>query len=492
MRLFTLRLCMVALVMMGFPGKANATAISVERGEEPQEQRVFKAGAATANITPLLGGALIGEWNNPPGIEVHDELHARCLMLDDGTTRLAFVVADLLGLNQDLIDAAKRLILERMEIPSSNIIISATHTHSAVSALGTGDDRRSWRSGPFDRYQEFVIHRIADVVQLAFNRLEPARIGWGAVPVPEHVFVRRWKMKKPIINPLGDYDQVMMNPGHNNTNKLTPAAVPDPDVSFISVKSTEGRPIALFANYSLHYVGGTLQGHISADYYAVFCNRIRELLDTDGEHPPFVGIMSNGTSGDVNNINYSGSPEQNAPYAKMEKVGEDVARKVFEGLESVTYHEWVPLKAKQEEVILKVRKPDTKLVERAKTILARPDSIKPAHWLEKTYAERTFNQLRKPDQVSICLQTFGIGDLGVASIPFETFAEIGLEIKAKSPFKQTFVIGLGGGYWGYLPTPAQHELGGYETWLSTNNVEFEASEKIVAELLTQFSLIKSE
>ncbi|MGI6573977.1 MAG: hypothetical protein ACOX19_11410 [Fermentimonas sp.] len=492
MRLFTLHLCLVTLVMMGFSGKAYAD-IMLDKGiAEESEQKVFKAGAATANITPFLGGALIGEWNQPPAIEVQEELRVRCLMLDDGTTKLAFVVADILGLNQDLIDAAKRLILERMDIPPSNIIISATHTHSAVSALGTGDDRRSWNPGPFDRYQEFVIHRIADVVQLAVNRLEPAQIGWGAVPVPEHVFVRRWKMKQPVINPFGEYDQVMMNPGHNNTNKLTPAAVPDPDVSFISVKSTEGRPIALFANYSLHYVGGTLQGHISPDYFAVFCDHIQELLDPEGQNPSFVGIISNGTSGDINNINFSRPPEQNAPFAKMKKVGRDVAQKVFDASKSIAYHDWVPLKAKQEEVVLKVRKPDAKMVERARTILARPDSVKPLHSLEKIYAERTFNQLKKPDQVSICLHVFGIGDLGVASIPFETFAEIGLEVKAKSPFKQTFVVGLGGGYWGYLPTPAQHELGGYETWLGTNSVELEASEKIVAELLKQFSLIKSK
>ena len=57
---------------------------------------------------------------------------------------------------------------------------------------------------------------------------------------------------------------------------------------------------------------------------------------------------------------------------------------------------------------------------------------------------------------------------------------------------QTFVVGLADGYWGYLPTPAQHELGGYETWLSTNNVELKASEKIVSELLKQFSLIKTK
>ena len=87
----------------------------------------------------------------------------------------------------------------------------------------------------------------------------------------------------------------------------------------------------------------------------------------------------------------------------------------------------------------------------------------------------------------MCLE---LATWGVASIPFEVFAETGLEIKAKSPFKQTFVIGLSNGYWGYLPTPAQHELGGYETWLGTNNVEYKASEKIVSELLNLFSLIE--
>ena len=321
MRSFTLKLCFVSLAVSSFFGMAYGGAVSNNLKPKTSEQKVFKAGAATANITPFLGGALIGEWNQPPAIEVHDELHVRCLMLDDGKTKLVFVVVDVLGLHQDLVDAAIRLISERMDIPSSNIIISAIHTHSAVSAMGTGEKRRSWDFDTFDPYQEFVIQRIVDAVQLAANHLEPARIGWGSVAVPEHVFVRRWKMKQPVINPFGEYDKVMMNPGHSNSNKLTPAAVPDPEVSFISVKSTEGRPIALLANYSLHYVGGTLKGHISADYFAVFCDHIQKLLNAERQDPPFVGIMSNGTSGDINNINFSGSPEENAPYAKMKYVG---------------------------------------------------------------------------------------------------------------------------------------------------------------------------
>ncbi len=76
-----------------------------------------------------------------------------------------------------------------------------------------------------------------------------------------------------------------------------------------------------------------------------------------------------------------------------------------------------------------------------------------------------------------------IGDLGIAAIPFEVFTEIGLDIKAKSPAKQTFTISLANGSYGYLPTPRQHALGGYETWLGTNLVEIHASDKITATAL---------
>ncbi len=80
-------------------------------------------------------------------------------------------------------------------------------------------------------------------------------------------------------------------------------------------------------------------------------------------------------------------------------------------------------------------------------------------------------------------QAFRIGELAIAAIPFETFAETGLELKDRSPFPQTFTIELANGSFGYLPTPEQHRLGGYETWLGTNFVEPEASRKIVTALV---------
>jgi len=458
------------------------------------KNNLFRAGAATSNITPFLGGGLVGNFGTPPpATHVHDELHARCLVLDDGATKLMFIVADIIGMNSDLIAEAKRLINKETNIPVENILISAIHTHSATSAQGEGDKRGQWNSDrSFDDYQKFLIRRFADCARIALNNLEPASIGWGAGSVPQHVFVRRWKMKPgtPMPNPFGGQDKVVMNPGVGNPDLLEPAGKPDPEVSFISVKSTNGKPIALLANYSLHYVGGVPNNHISADYFAVFANRIMELLKAEKQDPPFVGIMSNGTSGNVNNINFRGPAEKNPPYAKMKLVADDVASEVFRFCSTIIYHDWVPLRAAQEELTLKIRKPDQKMIARAEMVLARPDSVKPVHRHEKTYAERTLRMLEWPDNVNIVMQAFRIGDLGVAAIPFETFAETGMEIKAKSSFKPTFTIELANGSYGYLPTPEQHALGGYETWLGTNKVETDASVKIVSTLLKLFDRMK--
>jgi hypothetical protein len=123
-------------------------------------------------------------------------------------------------------------------------------------------------------------------------------------------------------------------------------------------------------------------------------------------------------------------------------------------------------------------------------MLEKPDDAKPYHRREKVYARRTLQMLESPAKVSVILQTFRIGDLGICAIPFEVFVEIGLEMKAKSPFGQTFTISHANGSYGYLPTVAQHKLGGYETWLGTNMVEVKAAPKIVRMLISMFDRLR--
>ena len=458
------------------------------------QAQVFRAGASISNITPPLGAGIVGNYGTPPpATHIHDQLNARSLVLDDGTTKLVFVICDNVSINREVYDEAKRQIQEATGIPRERMLMAATHTHSGTSARGVGKSLRGWHTAePLGEYQAFLARRIADGVRIALNNLEPARIGWGVGSVPQHLFNRRWKMKPgtKTTNPFGKEDIAVMNPGVGNPDLLEPAGPTDPGVSFISVQSKKGRPIALLANYSLHYVGGLPKDAISADYFGMFADRIQELLKADRQEPPFVGMLSNGTSGDVNNINFAGKREKLPHYQKMRIVANDVAAEVMRVHKTIKYQDWVELRAAQSELKLKVRKPDAELKQWAETVMARPEDAPANHKLERTYAARTLQMLEWPDEIDVILQAFRLGDLGVAALPFETFTQTGLEIKEKSPFRPSFTIELANGGYGYLPTPEQHELGGYETWISTNKVETEASRKIVAELLALFAKMK--
>jgi hypothetical protein len=132
-----------------------------------------------------------------------------------------------------------------------------------------------------------------------------------------------------------------------------------------------------------------------------------------------------------------------------------------------------------------MRRPTTEQIERAKTILATKDEAELAKLprLAEPYARRTLSLAEGPETLSIALQALRIGDLAVCAIPFETLVEIGLDLKKRSPFPRTMVLGVTNGYNGYLPTPEQHQLGGYETWLGTCKVQEDASAIITDHLL---------
>jgi len=94
------------------------------------------AGAVTSNITPPLGLGIVGDWDSPLATHIHDELHVRCQALDDGATRLASAVLDIVGVPRDVFDEAKWLTDDATESRVENLMMSATHTHRAVSARG--------------------------------------------------------------------------------------------------------------------------------------------------------------------------------------------------------------------------------------------------------------------------------------------------------------------------------------------------------------------
>lgn len=465
---------------------------SVTAAEPVNTAPGLQAGAATSNITPEIGSDIVGGFVPAPSNDVHDELHARCLVLGDGQSLLALVVCDLLGLHRSLCNEAKRLVEEATGIPPSHVLISATHTHSAASALG--ERVRGFHSDqPLTDYQKFIARRISDGVRRAVATLRPAMIGFGSVEAPEHVFNRRWFMKEGTVppNPFGTVDRVKMNPPAGSPNLLEPAGPTDPTVSFIAVREPGGSLISVFSAYSLHYVGGVAPGHISADYYGVYCETLKRLVSSPEADPPFVALMANGTSGDVNNINFRTPRKSGPPYAQIRFVAEDVAKKVHAALATIEWRSEAPLAARLRELPIQWRTVDTPLLTWAreteqKTLQAGDKTSLPA-----VYAGRVQRLAQASSETKAPAQVLRIGDILIGTSPCETFAETGLEFKKRSPFKQSFMVELANGYLGYLPTPRHFELGGYETWPGTNSLEPQASVKLIDALLGMAREIES-
>ncbi len=448
---------------------------------DDRAQGTFRAGAFAIDITPEKFPVESAGSMTPRLAEMaHDPLHARCLVLDDGKTKIAFAICDSCMIPREIYDAAKKAVERETGIPTENILTSATHTHTAVTATPT------FQSKVEVEYCELLTARIAEGITQAAAQLEPARIGWAVGGNPRQVYNRRWYMRDgyEYEDPFDrGTDLVRMNPPRGNSKLLRPSGPIDPEVSILCAQALDGRPIALLANYSLHYVGGVPSKSLSADYFGEFARQIAHRVGASDTEPAFVGMMSNGTSGNINNINFFEGSKSQPPFEQIRLVAADVANSALAAYERVEYHDWVPLKMLETEVELGVRKPTNDDIARARETLAAAGE-RPYRDRRAIYAQETIHLADYPDTVKAKLQAIRIGTLGIVTTPCETFVETGLEIKSKSPLSPTFTIELANGYNGYLPTPEHHALGGYETWRAKSSyLTLDAEPKIRSTLL---------
>jgi hypothetical protein len=442
-------------------------------------QPSFQAGAATSNITPSLGVSINGGMQDRTATHIHDELHARCLVLDDGQRRVALVVCDNCAIPGTLLSQAKHQAHSHTGIPLDQMLISATHTHEAPTVAA------AFQSEPDPAYCKFLVGRIADGIRRAVQNLGPAEVGWGTGTLPGQVFNRRWRMRPGtrLVSPFGQEDRVQMNPPSASPDLVEPAGPTDPEVCLLALRRPGGRPLAVLANYSLHYVGDTGPGEISADYFGAFADRLAHLLAADYEDPPFVALMSNGTSGNINNINFRQSPRGLPAYTRIRLVADEaaqVARRVYAAIE---FRPHASLAMREAALRLGRRSIAADELARARFILAQAKGPV-LQSLEEIYARETVLLNDYPPVVDTLVQALRVGELGIAASPCETFVETGLAIKEASPLRPTFTISLANDYRGYLPTADHHALGGYETWRARSSyLEVDAEARIRTRLL---------
>ena len=206
-------------------------------------------------------------------------------------------------------------------------------------------------------------------------------------------------------------------------------------------------------------------------------------------------MMANGTSGDINNINFREPRPSQPPYGKMRRVAEDVAGKVHAALAKAEYRDDVTLAARYREPMIASRRPTAEQTglgeaDAGRSRSARSPTSPPRPTCRRSTPAGRCGWPQSPETTPVPLQVFRIGPVCIGTMPTEVFCEIGLEFKKRSPIQPAFLVSLTHGYFGYLPTPRHFALGGYETWIGTNRLEPQASEKMLDTLLEMAAEVK--
>lgn len=432
------------------------------------EAAPLRAGIAVIDVTPEQFPVIVnGMFTERTATAAHDRLSARALVLDDGSTTVAIVVVDSCMMPRELLDRAKAMASKATGIPTANMLISATHTHSAPAAMGClGSD-----ADPV--YPGFLEAQIARAITQATAKRVPARVGWVVTPAPDHTHNRRWILRSDRVraDPFGNPTvRANMHPGYQNPDFVGPSGPVDSELSLLSVQTADGRPLAVLANYSMHYFGSPI---VSADYFGLFRNGLEKRLAGSSDARPMV-MMSQGTSGDLMWMDY-GKPK---PTTALETYSDELAALAFAALGKVEYAADVPLAMREATMPLDRRTPSAERLQWAEKLVPTFKDRKPTTQPEIYAREAVF--LHNEPRRELKLQAVRIGGFGLAAIPNEVFAISGLRIKASSPLTPTAVIELANGAEGYIPPPAQHVLGGYTTWPArTAALEVQAEPKIV-------------
>jgi hypothetical protein len=432
-------------------------------------QAEFQAGAAVIDVTPeklpaIVNGGLVSRSVG----EVKTRLSARALALSDGATKLVIVVVDSCMLPRPLLDEVKQLAESRTGVPMNRLLISATHTHSApasMACLGTDID---------PDYVPVVKLKIVDAIAAALAKLQPAQVGFGNENAADFTALRRWIRRPDRIadDPFGNPTvRATMHAGSNWDDVTGESGPEDPDLSLVSIQSKEGKPIAVLANFSMHYFSG--ERGLSADYFGLFSEGLKQRIAPEGD---FVGIMSHGCSGDIWRRDYT-QPDKWDPKLTIDHYTSGLLNIAMNAYRNIKYRDDVDLGMAEQRMTLKYRVADKQRLEWASRIVTELGDRPPTTQQEVYAVEQLI--LAERQETEIVVQGLRIGDIGIATTPNETYAITGLKIKAASPLTHNIVIELANGGDGYIPPPEQHRFGGYNTWAARSaGLEVMAEPKI--------------
>ncbi len=397
----------------------------------------LRAGAAKANITPYVGMLLSGFGGRRQGNEgIHDDLHARAVVLDDGDTAVAIVSCDLIGFSVDSIAAIRARAEEMTGIPGKHMLIAATHTHSgpAMGILRMKTQDPEWVS--------IAEKKVAGAIAEAHAGLTEAVLGTGIGSA--QIGINRRERTADGTFKLG----------------RNPSGPIDTDVGIIRVDTAMGEPIASIIHHACHpVVLGGKNNHVSADYPGVATGFVEGAMP--GVRAPFI----NGCAGNINSDPVGGT------FADARRLGTILGAEALKTYEAIDLSLDIRIRCAVEDVEVPFQElpPEAAMgdlvTQRTQALGAgaSPQDLEADHLI--AYARDVLAERQRPEPKRsrlIEMQAIALGDALLVTTPGETFVEIGQAIRASSPFPHTLVAGYTNGVIGYIPTAKAFDEGGYE------------------------------
>lgn len=427
---------------------ASLIVVAMWSATAPQDAPL-QVGLAEIDITPPVGYRMDGYFYERLNTGQRDPLKAKAVVLQQGATRSALVVCDLLGMPVSMSSEARRLAAERTGIPVANIAITATHTHTGP--LFAGERARlfseqaaaKFGTDPLAavKYPEALRDRLVDVIVSANSRLAPAAMEFVAAEEDRVSFNRRYHLKD---------GTVRFNPGVLNPDIVRAAGPIDPALPFL-LFTRDKKPIGSLTVFAMHLdtVGGTAY---SADYPAVLADELRHEFGDD-----FISVFGTGTCGDINHIDVSGRRRYTA-----RAIGQQLAVSILSARTRLPLDK-PALAVASARLTLPLRSPSAEQAAAARTNMARVGT-NDLPFLAQVETVTTLDLMKRGTSLDTEVQVLRLHpDLAIVLLPGEVFADLGLAIKQRSPFKHTLVIELSNDNPAYIPTEKAFSEGSYET-----------------------------
>ncbi|MBE6601306.1 MAG: hypothetical protein E7637_02220 [Ruminococcaceae bacterium] len=408
-------------------------------------------GAAERVITPELGLLIPGYFKNRISDGVKSDLKAHAIVLKDGAAQVAVIHLDILDFQASLAKKIRLKIQNQLQIPPSNVMIAATHTHTGSPTNYSGFDEGRLTKKQLDRLINLTVEAVVAASE-------------AAVPVKMYCAFGEEKSIAFNRNYLMNDGTIVTNPGKRRPFDVVKPITPiDHTLGVIRFDALDGTPIAQLVNFACHpdTVGGTAY---CADYPGELCRLQQECFGKD-----FVTVYLNGASGNVNHINaeWYKTPgfvlQKGSHHLHMGKVLSENVQVLHKQMSQTND---TTIKALSKTYRTARRQPTDEDMKWVASVNEAPN----ASIEDKTYASELTDLYKHPKKfANVEIQVFRIGECAIVTLPCEAYADIALAIREASQHKNLLISSLTNGTVGYVVTEPAFSAGVYESKLSKYN-----------------------